>query len=299
MASKCFPLVRGRVMRATRLDECGRIATSGCSSITTDGFVSVALTANIEEGEEISVTNANGKVCVRDAPKPSFKSYGVQVTFCNVDPELFAMLSNQATVYDSEGDAVGFRMSSSVDTADAGFALELWSGVPGVACDSGNPSAQGSFGYLLLPFVGGGILGDFTLENGAVTFTLQNAATKDGSAWGVGPYDVVPGVGGVPGPLLEPILAGDHLHVQYTTVAPPEPGCICIPSGPPATGATSGTPGTWTPVDSYPPETLTALRASGIVASPTTAWVTGRYVVLGDGSHAHWDGDSWESGNAP
>lgn len=292
MATKCFPLVRGRRLRATRLDACGRLASAECSSITTKGFVSVALTANIDEGEEISVVNASGERCVSDKPTATFTGYGVQITFCDVDPQLYAMMTNQSVVFDSQGDAVGFRMNTGVDTGGAGFALELWSGVPGVACDT--PGAGGSYGYLLLPFVSGGVLGDFTIENGAVTFTLQNASTKDGSAWGVGPYDVVPGVGGVAGPLLTPIDSRDHLHVQYTTVAPPEPGCDCLSSGPAATGATAGSPGSWTPVDSYAPANLANLRTSGVTASPTTAWTSGQYVVLGDGSHAYWDGDSWE-----
>ena len=47
-------------------------------------------------------------------------------------------------------------------------------------------------------------------------------------------------------------------------------------------------------------ETLTELQTASpaITASPSTAWTTGQYAVLGDGSEAHWDGDSWEAGRA-
>jgi len=298
MAGKCFPLVRGRVMRATRLDACGRVDPGACSAIVTDGIVSVALTANITEGEEVTVVNFNGRNCVRDQQSATFNGYGLQITFCDVNPELYAMLTNQNVVFDSEGVAVGFRMNSGVDTAGAGFGLEVWSGVPGVACD--DPNAAGSFGYVLLPFISGGVLGDFTIENGAVSFTLQNATTKDGSGWGTGPYDVVPGVAGAASKLLQPIDAKDHLHVQYTTIAPPEPGCDCIPSGAEPTGATAGTPGTWTPVDSYALETLTDLQNAtpAVVASPTTAWTAGQYILLGDDSKAHWTGTAWAAGDA-
>src|SRR6478736_3741864 len=122
--NKCFPLVRGRVMRVTRLDSCGRIADRACSAIATDGFVSVALTANIEEGEDISVTNAAGRTCVSDEAEPTFNGYDVF------------------------GTAVGFRVNSKVKTGDANFALEVWSNVPGVVCD--DPNAAGSYGYTLL-----------------------------------------------------------------------------------------------------------------------------------------------------
>jgi hypothetical protein len=402
--NKCFPLVRGRVMRVTRLDSCGRIAARSCSSIVTDGFVSVALTANITEGDSVAVTNAAGRTCVTDVPDPTFDGYGVAVTFCDVNPQLYAMMTNQTVVYDVFGTAVGFRVNSKVKTSDANFALEVWSNVPGVACT--DPNAAGSYGYTLLPFISGGILGDFTIENAAVSFSLTNAATKDGTGWGKGPYNVVPSVGGTnevqtvtisgsptggsftltldgattatiaynainsavqtalltatgktagdivvtggPGPatpytvtfggayaktnvptmtatssltggttpavavttptpgtspsagtLLTALDVNDHLHVQYTTIAPPDATCDCTASGPAATGATAGAPATVTPVDSYPPETFAILAAAPITATPATAWTSGQYLVLGNGSKAYWNGTVWVAGTAP
>lgn len=64
-----------------------------------------------------------------------------------------------------------------------------------------------------------------------------------------------------------------------------------------ATGATAGTPGTFTPAGATPPANLAGL--AGVTASPSTAWTTGQYVVLGDASHAHWDGTAWAAGDAP
>lgn len=66
-----------------------------------------------------------------------------------------------------------------------------------------------------------------------------------------------------------------------------------------ATGANAGTPGAFTPTGATAPATLTALQGGSVTASPATAWTTGQHVVLGDLSHAHWDLDSWESGDAP
>lgn len=281
-------------MRATALDGCGRPKAGACTSVVTDGFISVAFTAVTEPGEDISVTNASGKVCVREAACATLTGYTVEISMCEVNPDLYAMLSGQVPVYDIDGSPVGFRVNSDRSACDYGFALELWSSVPGVQCAEDETEAQGSFGYILVPFVQGGTLGDFTIENAAVNFTITGAQTKTGSAWGVGPYNVVPGAGGTPGKLLTPIQSGDHMHVQYTTVAPPTPSCDCEASGTAATGATAGTPGTWTPVDSYAPTTLAG--TTGITASPTTAWTTGQYVVLGDNSKAHWSGTAWAAG---
>ncbi|KQX36987.1 hypothetical protein ASD97_10100 [Streptomyces sp. Root63] len=63
-----------------------------------------------------------------------------------------------------------------------------------------------------------------------------------------------------------------------------------------ATGATAGTPGTFTPSGSNAPYGLTDL--TGVTASPATAWTSGQHVVLGDATHAFWDGDSFEAGEA-
>lgn len=291
--NNCFSLVRGRVLRATALDGCGRPKAAACSSIVTDGFISVAFTANTDTGTEISVTNASGKVCIRDTPCPIFTGYTVELVFCEVNPQLYAMLSGQESVFDSDGNAVGFRVNSDISACDSGVALELWSAVPGVVCDVADTGAQGSFGYVLVPFLQGGVLGDFTLENDAVSFTITGAATKTGSGWGVGPYNVVSD-GAAAAPLANAITAGDHLHVQYTTIAPPDPSCDCNSSGAKASGATAGTPGTWTPVDTYAPANLA--DTTGVTASPATAWTPGQYVVLEDGTFAHWTGTAWAAG---
>lgn len=296
MANNCFSLVRGRVLRATRLDGCGRPAAAACSSIVTEGFISAAFTANTDTGTEISVTNASGKVCIRDTPCPTFTGYSVEIVFCEVNPELYAMLTGQDAVFDADGNAVGFQVNSDISACDSGVALELWSAVPSVQCAEEDVAAQGSFGYVLVPFLQGGVLGDFTLENDAVSFTITGAATKTGGGWGVGPYDVVSD-GANPAPLLNPIASGVHLHVQYTTIAPPEASCDCDSSGAEATGATAGEPGTWTPTGSYAPANLA--EATGVTASPATAWTSGQYVVLDDGNHAHWTGTAWAAGDAP
>ena len=73
---------------------------------------------------------------------PTLNGYGMQVTFCDVNPELYAMMTNQSVVFDGLGIAVGFRVNTGVDVKGAGFALEVWSNVPGVVCD--DPNAGGS-----------------------------------------------------------------------------------------------------------------------------------------------------------
>jgi hypothetical protein len=225
MASpKSFPLVRGRTMRVSKTDGCCAPAYGPDNMVVTDGFVSVALTANINEPEEIVVTNANGKTCVRDPGCAEFQGYGVEITFCEVSPCLFSIVTGQPAYLDANGDIIGFRMNSGVSVCDSGFALEVWMGVPGVAC-SGD---AGAFGYLVLPCLQGGVIGDFTIENAAVTFTVTGASTKEGNGWGVGPYDVVADANGDPAQLPSALEGDDHLLAIFTTVPPPDEtdGCV-------------------------------------------------------------------------
>jgi len=306
---KSFPLVRGRVMRVTKVDGCCAPVFGDDNQVVTEGFVSVALTANVNEPEEISVVNAAGKTCVRDPGCPEFQGYNAEITFCEVSPCLFSLVTGQPSVMDGDGEVIGFRMNTSVSTCDSGFALEVWMGVPGVAC-SGD---AGAFGYLLLPCLQGGVVGDFTIENAAVTFTVTGAVTKDGNGWGVGPYNVVEDAAGVDGPLPDPLDPDDHLYVIFTTLAPPAPTDGCVPlvqggggGGTAATGATevAGAGGTWSPGGSTPPASVSALQSASpaITASPTTAWSTGSFVqtgTAGAAGQAHWDGSAWVAGVAP
>jgi len=67
-----------------------------------------------------------------------------------------------------------------------------------------------------------------------------------------------------------------------------------------ATGANSGTPGTWTPSGSVPP--ADAAAATNITANPSSAWLTGEYVqgsTAGTAGEMHWDGTAWVAGKAP
>ena len=64
-----------------------------------------------------------------------------------------------------------------------------------------------------------------------------------------------------------------------------------------ATGATAGSPGSFTPSGATPAADFAGLAAC--TASPTTAWTSGQHVVLGDASHAYWDGTAWQVGDAP
>lgn len=294
MAKKLRTL-RGRMMRVTELDGCGNVALGPRASVASDGFITVGLTANNDEGEAITQTNAAGRECISDTPVPKFKNWTVAITFCGVEPELFTLITGQPLVYAADGTTpIGFDIESDIDVENLGFALEVWMGVDVDACDE---DAQVEYGYAVLPFVKGGSIGDWSIENAAINFSIAGAQTKNGSHWGVGPYDVELDETGAEGPLNTPLSTKNHTRVIPVQVPPPAATDGAVALGVPATGATAGIPATLTPSNSYPPEDL-ADAATGFTASPTTAWTAGQYVRLGDDTKAHWDGTAWVAGVA-
>lgn len=297
MSSRRFPLVGGRRMRVTRLDSCGRPAYGDRVQVASEGFVSVAVTANYEDGEEITVTNAAGRRCVSRAAEPELINLSIEAVFCDVDPDLYSAVTGFPKIIDpATGDTIGFRINRGIRPGDVKWALEVWSSAQGTAgCDDEETAIP--YGYLLWPYLSGARVGDYTIENNAVTFTATGATTNDGTQWGVGPYEVVTDGTGAADVLQEPVDALDHQWVLRTTVAPPEDTDGLVPLDDPtdtaATTATAGIPGTF---DGRRPADLAGM--TGITASPATAWTTGQHVIVGDGSKVSWDGTAWEAGAA-
>jgi hypothetical protein len=91
-------------------------------------------------------------------------------------------------------------------------------------------------GYLVLPFLKAGVIGDLTIENAAVTFTISGAVTENGNQWGKGLFPVLTENTGTkaapvyaPAKLAKPLTKTDHLGVFYTTLKPPAETDGCVP----------------------------------------------------------------------
>ncbi len=221
-SAKCFTVVRGKRLRITRLDECGNppAAEAESSLVVTKGFVSVGMSSEVAEGDDIEQKNADGDLCVSDKSRDQFKRWDLEIEFCEVDPSLLELVSNVVIEEDYDGTAVGVRgfQGANVDS----FALELWTGVPGEDCQPGEPT---TYGYLLLPFVVPGVLGDVEIENGATTFSVSGH-TRGAGGWGVGPYEVIgTDAEHTPGPLSVPMQSREHHLMRTTVIAPPEVDC--------------------------------------------------------------------------
>jgi len=132
-------------------------------------------------------------------------------------------------------------------------------------------------------------------------FALYLDGTADPVATGI--ISVAAGdFGGTAG---EPLTFTTSFPIQgYPDITGADGSPLRPPSGAvAATGASAGTPGTWTPSGSTPPVSVSALQSASpaITATPGTAWTTGQYVQTGTAGtpgQAHWDGAAWATGTA-
>lgn len=225
MATRCFRSIQGLALRVTRLDSCCAVVNGPCAFVVSESFVTLNLTAEIEEPDEFIVKLANGKLCINETGCATLKRYNVELNVCNADPDLFEVISGVNTVTDFEGDVVGFQIDSDLGECNR-FALEFWTKVVGDECVDPLTGEQ-QYLYWLLPCVSNGRIGDITIENGPLTWTL-NAEAVPSSEWGVGPFNVVASDAiNTPSPLLEAIGSETALHVQFTTIPPPTEFCGC------------------------------------------------------------------------
>lgn len=225
MVAICHSVVRAPSARVTRLD-CGVPTNSGCDYATTNSFVDITLTKVLQERQDALQLNANGDICVDKPKAPILRWYEVVITFCNVDPELFNIVSDEPLILNDavSPEAIGWcTLPESPQTSE--FALEFWTGTEEEDCDEST-----DFGYGILPRIIQGMIGDVTINNGNINFTVSGI-TKTPNAWGMGPYNVRIVQSGVdvgqPRPLLTAVNTGSHKCFMWTELAPPLGDCGC------------------------------------------------------------------------
>ena len=227
MPTQCGNLARGKMMRVTRLDECGVPEEGLLSTLVSKSFVSVTWTPNYLEAEEISQADANGDLCVDDRSDPALRWIDLEAVICVVDPDLINLITGDPVVLDDAvaPNTVGFRVDAAL-TGSADFALELWSGVTGQACTVGGFP---TYGYWLFPWVKDAQWGETVVQNGALVLNFTARAVGD-SPWGVGPYNIRRDA--VTPATLEPLLTAigpdQMIHYQLTTAPLPTPACGAV-----------------------------------------------------------------------
>ena len=215
MATKTFKPIFGKRIRVSQVNPSGApIAGPAGKNVSTDGFVTLTISAEIEEGVEILVKNASGNLCVNEKNSDSLKFLTLEMEFCGVNPSLLAIMTNAEEYTNSKGDVIGFTVPEG--ELEKYFSLEMFTGLSGYTNTDGDSYSSG---YFLMPFVSAGVLSEITVDGeNAVTFSMSGARTKGGNAWGFGPYEIGGTDAGLP-TALDPF---DHLLIMLTGAPVPE-----------------------------------------------------------------------------
>lgn len=229
MTAICYTPFKIPKIRVTKLNGCGQPVT-GCSTVVTDGIVSIAMTKEMEDREEFFQKNGDGAFCVTETNAPILKWINLVLTFCDVDPELVNIIAGEPTVTDDAAapNATGYRTEED-SPSRVNFALEGWTRISNLS--TGACTGGPEYGYVLFPWVIEGSIGDITHENGLVSFTLTGARTRNQSPWGTGPYFVDysdnPAGSTTNIALLTPVGSREHHRMFLTRKPPPDATCGC------------------------------------------------------------------------
>lgn len=215
MATQILKSIKGKVVRLTRLDSCGEVVEGSCTTLVTECFVSVTMSAEVEEGDEYLQKNAWGDFCINDKDADRIKRVNVSIEFAEANPDALDILANAQAVV-SGGETIGATFGP--DTQAAAYALEVWTKRANPdQCSTTTPE----YGYFLVPFVKNGRLdGDVTIENGALTVSVVGQAFGAPASWDEGPYSE--------NPFVESFPADDFFGMVVTDVQPPSvtDGCV-------------------------------------------------------------------------
>jgi len=223
MSTRCFKPIFGKRIRVSAMNACCQAVTGGdCAESVTDGFISLTLSSETEDGAEVITKKANGAICINTKQPDAFKRFTLEMEFCGVDPDLLGFMTNMTPYEDWNGDIAGATVYEG--TVESKFGLELWTGLAGDACPTGVEEASG---YVVLACVNAGVLGDITVDGeNAVSFTMTGAYTVSGNGWGRGVHPVLLNDGD-PDLLPTPLLPTEPMLIMETGVAPPPSACGC------------------------------------------------------------------------
>jgi hypothetical protein len=304
--------VRGLALRVTRLGADGApVVGTSCDVYLSGGFIQFTFTPAYSTGDEIEIKNAAGEVCTYFKMPDTLKNVTSSLEICDPDPILTQLLvggevleaefnSALAPVGTQSGDQVAAGYAAEhigIEANPYGVAVEVWA----QAVVGGKAANVAPYWHYVFPYQKYSLNGDRVLQNGNLATVF--AGTGGGNAaFGRGPNldltDVSPApAGGAFDWNFPSYTERPYLYARSMAAPIGLKGCFAN-LGIPVTAITAGAPATFTPVDATRPASLGALTDLGALGN-TTAWATGQYVVLADGSESFWDGNSWEFGRKP
>lgn len=219
MPTICASPIKARVARIVSLDSCGVPVTGAGRQLVTNGFVSISPSPEYEDGQEHLTLNAYGEACVNEKDPNFLKRVGLEVVFCNIDPDAIVLMTGERLLSTGSPTVTGTGVAFGEGLLTARFSLEVWQPLAGAGACS--PSGVAYYMYWAFPNVGNARVTDWTLENAPTQFTIEADTKAASSQWGNGP--------GTTEWLNGNTLASDeHFAFNITTVPPPTAACGAV-----------------------------------------------------------------------
>jgi hypothetical protein len=119
-------MVRGSVVRITRLDAQGRVLMGPRSSLVTDGIAKMQIIQKESESQGFRQATPDGDLRIYLPAKKDPETFSTDITLTGTDPDAVELLTGNPVVTDDEGKIVGFDMTVK-RSQRAAVALEVWS----------------------------------------------------------------------------------------------------------------------------------------------------------------------------
>lgn len=204
MVAKCIAPIQGTTARIMRLDSCGLPVSGAGSLIVIDGFVSVGVSPQYEDGTVYRKRNAAGVNCVNKRGNDQFERDELTIEFCSIDPDAVVITTGQ-TLAVSGATGTGFWIKEG--PVQARWSLEVWQ-ADSETCTGTTPQ----YGYWLWPHIAAARLNDMTIEDDVLAWTLTGFTEKANVGFALA---------GAIDPIQLPVPANAHRGFNVTTVPPP------------------------------------------------------------------------------
>jgi len=184
MAQDYAASIAGEIIRVTRLNADGTLASGATSTYLQSSFISVSFTPEYEEGDEFTQKDASGQVCVTYKAPDTLKRVSLEIAVCNPDPEFTQLVSGGTLIENAAGDQViGYAAPlAGVDANPNGVAIEVWS----KAIKEGKSASSLPFFRWVFPYAVLRPSGDRVIEQGIMANTFEGWALGN-AGFGTGP----------------------------------------------------------------------------------------------------------------
>lgn len=169
-----FAMVRGRVIRVTRLSPDGSSHPSG-DYVTTNAVARVEVVERTYSHSDSPDVDDQDRVVFVPHEWEETVGYTVDIDLLRADPDILNIVSGNPLITDAEDTVVGFGVDALVEPPT--FALEIWTRLA-------QPCANGSrWGYTLFPRLTGGRLTGLSMEKALVQFRISGASCQRAPIW--------------------------------------------------------------------------------------------------------------------